>query len=88
MKGLIIECFSCWGIFLVSREISIISLKSGVSVVDSFLVRDSRRGSFGDEHLAIRIRFSKSSLVGSANLDKVMCRNSGDCVVITHILIY
>ena len=37
MKGLIIECFICWGIFPVSREVSSISLKSGVSVVDSFL---------------------------------------------------
>ena len=47
MKGLIIECFRCWGIFPVSREVSIISLKSGVSIVDSFIVRDSWRGNFG-----------------------------------------
>ena len=43
MKGLIIKCFSCWGIVPVSREVSIISLKSNVSLVDSFFVR-----SFGD----------------------------------------
>ena len=45
MKGLIIECLRCLGIFPVSREVSIISLKSGVSTVDSFFVRDSGRGS-------------------------------------------
>ena len=44
MKGLIIECFSCWGIFPVSREVSIISLKSVVSLVGSLFVRDSGRG--------------------------------------------
>ena len=38
MKGLIIECLRCLEIFPVSREVSIISLKSGVSVVDSFEV--------------------------------------------------
>ena len=85
MKGLIIECLRCLGIFPVSREVSIISLKSGVSTVDSFFVRDSGRGSFGDEHLAVRIKFSNSSLVGSVKLDKVICDNSGDCVVIAHI---
>ena len=85
MKGLIIECLRCLGIFPVSREVSIISLKSGVSTVDSFFVRDSGRGSFGDEHLAVRIKFSNSSLVGSVKLDKVICGNSGDCVVIAHI---
>ena len=37
MKGLIIECFSCWGIIPVSREVSIISMKSGVSVVNVFI---------------------------------------------------
>ena len=40
MKGLIIECFSCWGIFPVSREVSIISLKSSVIVIHSFFVRE------------------------------------------------
>ena len=47
IKGLIIECFSYWGIFPVGKEVSIISLKSGVSVVDLFSVRESWRGSFG-----------------------------------------
>ena len=85
MNGLIIECLRCLGIFPVSREVSIISLKSGVSVVDSFFVRYSVRGSFGDEHLAVRIKFSNSSFVGSVKLDKVICGNSGDCLVIAHI---
>ena len=84
MKRLIIECFLCREIFPVSREVSIISLKSGISVVDCFL-RDSERGTFWDEHLAIRIRFSNSSLVGSVKLDKVSCGNSGDYVVIVYI---
>ena len=44
MKGIIIECFSCWGIFPVSKEVSSISLKSVVSVVGSLFVRDSGRG--------------------------------------------
>ena len=44
-------------------------------------VWDNGRGSFGDEHLAVRIRFSNSSLVGSVKLDKVICGNSGGCVV-------
>ena len=57
-------------------------MKSGVIVIHSFFVKDSGRGSFGDEHLAVRIRFSNSSLVGSVKLDKVMC---GECVVIAHI---
>ena len=39
MKGLIIWCFSCWGIFSIGREISIISMKSDVSIVDSIFVR-------------------------------------------------
>ena len=43
---------------------------------------DSGRGSFGDEHLAVRLKFSNSSLVGSVKLDKVPC---GDCMVIAHI---
>ena len=47
-----------------------------------FFVRDSGKRSIGDEHLAVRIRFSNSSLAGSVKLDKVMCGNSGDCVVI------
>ena len=68
MKGLIIECFSCWGIFPVSRDVSIISLKIAVCVLIVFL-RDTGSGSFGDEHLAVRIKFSNSSLVGSVKLD-------------------
>ena len=47
MKGLIIECLRCLGIFPVSREVSIISLKSGVSVVDSFFVREVGGGRLG-----------------------------------------
>ena len=39
----------------------------------------------GDGHLAVRIRFSISSLVGRVKLDKVICGNSGDCVVIVHL---
>ena len=52
--------------------------------INSFL-RDTGSGSFGDEHLAVRIKFSNSSLVGSVKLDQVMCGESGDCVVIAHI---
>ena len=44
MKGLIIECLRCLGIFPVSREVSIISLKSGVSVVDSFFCKGQWEG--------------------------------------------
>ena len=36
MKGLIIECFSCWGIFPVSRDVSIISLKIAVCILIVF----------------------------------------------------
>ena len=85
INGLIIECFSYWGIFPVIREVSIISLKSDVSVVDSFFVKESGRRSFGDENLAVIIWFSISSLVGSLKLDNVSRGDSGDCMVIVHI---
>ena len=59
-------------------------MKSSVNAVDSFFVRDSWRGSFDDGHLDVTIRFRNSSLVGSVKLDKVICDNSGDYVVIAH----
>ena len=60
-------------------------MKIDVSVVDSCFVKYSGRGSLGDEHLAVRIRFNNSSLVRSVKLDKVIYGDSGDCVIIVYL---